>query len=241
MSGRIFLRGDSHGNFDFLPYFCDKYKTDVDDVLIILGDAGILYYGENKKREQVLKDYLTVLPITLVCVRGNHEDRPANRSNMEICTISNKYYCGTFYYEPGYENILYTLDGGEYMFGDKLCLAVGGAYSVDKWHRLMMGYKWFEDEELTDEEMKTILFNTHGKQYDHILTHTCPYEWEPTDLFIEGIDQNTVSKRMEKFLSELTTNFEWDKWMFGHFHADRMDVCGDGKVSMLFEQEVQIV
>ena len=98
MAGRVWVRGDTHSNFDFLPYFCDKHKTDVDDILIILGDAGILYYGENEKREQALKDYLTVLPITLVCVRGNHEDRSTNRSNMETCTIVNKYYCGTFDY-----------------------------------------------------------------------------------------------------------------------------------------------
>lgn len=241
MAGRVWARGDTHADFDFLPYFCDKYNTDVDDILIILGDAGILYYGENEKREQNLKDYLTVLPITLVCVRGNHEDRSTNRSNMETCTIVNKYYCGTFDYEPGYENILYTHDGYDYMFGDKLCLVVGGAYSVDKWLRIQMGYKWFVDEELTDKEMEEIKFNTKDKKYDYVFTHTCPYEWEPTDLFLSFIDQNTVSERMEKFLSELTTNFEWDKWMFGHFHADRMDVCGDGKVSMLYNQEVQIV
>ena len=160
---------------------------------------------------------------------------------METCTTVNKYYCGTFDYEPGYENILYTRDGYDYMFGDKLCLVVGGAYSVDKWYRIQMGYKWFVDEELTDKEMEEIKFNTKDKKYDYVFTHTCPYEWEPVDLFLPSIDQNTVSKRMERFLSELTTNFEWDKWMFGRFHADRPDVCGDGKVSMLFNQEVQIV
>ena len=114
MAGRIWVRGDTHGNFDFLPYFCDKYKTDVDDVLIILGDAGILYYGENKKREQILKDHITVLPITLVCVRGNHEDRSTNRQNMETCTVCNKYYCGTsimsldmkIFYMPGTDMII---------------------------------------------------------------------------------------------------------------------------------------
>ena len=241
MAGRVFVRGDTHANFDFLPYFCDKYKTDTDDILIILGDAGILYYGETAEREQILKDYITVLPITLVCIRGNHEDRPTNRKNMEMCTTVNKYYSGTFYYEPGYENILYTMDGGEYMFGDQLCLAVGGAYSVDKWYRLSMGYKWFDDEELTPEEKCEIMFNSMNKKYEHVFTHTCPFEWMPTDLFLSCIDQNTVSNDMERFLTQLSNNFDWDNWWFGHFHADRMDICGDGKVHMLYNQEIQIV
>ncbi len=241
MAGRVWVRGDTHGNFDFLPYFCEEHKTDVDDILIILGDAGILYYGEKKKREQVLKDYITVLPITIVCVRGNHEDRPKNRSNMETCTTVNRYYSGTFYYEPGYENILYAQDGGEYMFGDQLCLVVGGAYSVDKWHRLMMGYKWFEDEELTPEEKYEIMFNTANKQYEHVFTHTCPFEWMPTDLFLSGIDQTSISNDMERFLTQLSNNFNWGHWWFGHFHADRDNVCGDGKATMLFNKAVQIV
>ena len=37
---RIFIRGDTHGNFDFLEKFCYDNKTDLQDYLIILGDAG---------------------------------------------------------------------------------------------------------------------------------------------------------------------------------------------------------
>ena len=51
MAGRLFARGDAHSNFDFLPYFCEEYQTDYNDILRILGDAGILYYGENNPRE----------------------------------------------------------------------------------------------------------------------------------------------------------------------------------------------
>ena len=51
MAGRLFVRGDTHANFNFLPYFCEEDQTEYDDILIILGDAGILYYGENNPRE----------------------------------------------------------------------------------------------------------------------------------------------------------------------------------------------
>ena len=90
MAGRLFVRGDTHGNFDFLPYFCEENHTDYQDILVILGDAGLLYYGENKAKEKYLKMHVSQQPITIVCVRGNHEDRPKNRSKMEKVTICQK-------------------------------------------------------------------------------------------------------------------------------------------------------
>ena len=241
MAGRLFVRGDTHGNFDFLPYFCDEHQTDKKDILIILGDAGILYYGATKAKERYLKEYISKHPITIVCVRGNHEERPKNRENMFDCTICNEIMDGTFTYESGYPDILYAWDGRDYWFCGKQCLVVGGAYSVDKWYRLMCGYKWFADEELTDQEMDIILQETSEHKYDHVFTHTCPFEWMPVDLFLSCVDQDTVSNRMERFLTELQYNFDWDHWWFGHFHADRMDVRGDGKVHMLFNQVEEIV
>lgn len=241
MAGRLFVRGDTHGNFDFLPYFCEENHTDYQDILVILGDAGLLYYGENKAKEKYLKMHVSQQPITIICVRGNHEDRPKNRSKMEVVTICQKEMVGTFCYEPEYNSILYAIDGKSYILQDKSCFVVGGAYSVDKWYRLQNGWQWFCDEELTDKEMTEVLINCHGNTYDHIFSHTCPYEWEPTDLFLPMIDQNTVSKKMEHFLTKVANNCRWNEWWFGHFHADRMDVCGDGKVHMLFNQVEEIV
>lgn len=241
MAGRLFVRGDTHANFDFLPYFCEENQTDYNDILIILGDVGILYYNSSDNRERNLKKYIEKQPITIVCIRGNHEDRPSNRDNMYKCVINNEIMAGTFFYETDYPHILYTIDGNSYEFMGQKCLAVGGAYSVDKWYRLQMGWKWFIDEELTDDEMETILNSVKNSKYDHVFTHTCPEPWEPTDLFFSSIDQNTVSKRMEKFLYKLSNNIEWGHWWFGHFHADREDICGDGKVSMLFNKVVQLI
>ena len=38
-------------------------------------------------------------------------------------------------------------------------LVLGGAYSVDKFYRLSMGYKWFSDEQMTIEERENFLNN----------------------------------------------------------------------------------
>jgi len=41
----IYLTGDPHGNFGRIEEFCVRFKTTRDDIMIILGDAGINYYG----------------------------------------------------------------------------------------------------------------------------------------------------------------------------------------------------
>ena len=55
---RLFITGDRHGRFDDLEYFCQENGTTEGDALVILGDAGILYYGENRAREKNLKAWL---------------------------------------------------------------------------------------------------------------------------------------------------------------------------------------
>ena len=44
----VLITGDLHGDFRRVQTFCSKYQTTVDDILIILGDAGINYYRDYK-------------------------------------------------------------------------------------------------------------------------------------------------------------------------------------------------
>lgn len=41
----FYITGDTHRDFERIILFCLENKTTRDDVLIILGDAGINYYG----------------------------------------------------------------------------------------------------------------------------------------------------------------------------------------------------
>lgn len=78
----IYITGDKHGDYRSVFDFCNKHMTTIDDIMIILGDAGINYYLN--ERDNVLKDSLLNLPITLFCVHGNHEERPENIKNYTI-------------------------------------------------------------------------------------------------------------------------------------------------------------
>ena len=70
----IYITGDTHRDFKRTAAFCDTVESTTDDVLIILGDAGINYFGGAKDRW--FKYQLAQLPITLFCIHGNHEQRP---------------------------------------------------------------------------------------------------------------------------------------------------------------------
>lgn len=245
---RVWITGDTHGNFSWLPDWCKKHDTTRQDALIILGDAGIMYYGQKKAREIMLKEFIAKQPITLLCVRGNHEARPANYTStcFEIWGDDPVVEDG-WYFEFEYPNIKYLADGTIFDLNGKRCLAIGGAYSIDKEYRLLMGWRWFADEELTDEEMCNILDKIDHQSFDYVFTHTCPEAWQPTDLFINSIDQSKISKRMEQFLTTVSEIINFKHWYFGHFHAHRLNMDiqktheGQGDVSMLFDHTERLL
>ena len=70
--------------------------------------------------------------------------------------------------------------------------------------------------------MKEISEKVEGLHFDFVLSHTCPYSWMPTDLFLNCVDQSTVDNSMEKWMEELKDTFDWEVWLFGHFHDDRL-------------------
>lgn len=215
--GRVFIKGDCHSNFVFLPGFCKEKNTTKEDILILLGDVGLNYFLDS--REQKLKRKISSLPITLLCVHGNHEERPSNILNYKIKYFE-EYGCYCWY-EEKYPNILFPKNGTATIKGKK-CLFIGGAYSVDKYYRLNKGYQWFESEQLTEEEKNEILSQLkENNSFDYIFTHTAPLKYEPTYLFLDFIDQSKVDKSMEIFLQEVLEKVKYKKWYFAHYHDDK--------------------
>lgn len=193
--------------------------------LIILGDAGFNFYlnkSDYKNKKQV-----NDMGYIVYCLRGNHEERPENISGMTIMIDHDIH--GEVYVESMFSNIRYLMDGNVYDFGIFTTLCIGGAYSVDKWYRLRGRPEdtdswtgWFKDEQLTKKEMDEIGAWVEGKRYDFVLTHTCPISWEPRDLFLSGLDQSKVDKSMELWLEDIKSKVDWEVWLCGHYHDDRL-------------------
>ena len=64
----IYITGDMHREF----YRLHDIEKNKDNMLIILGDAGINYYLD--ERDKLLKEQLNSYNIKLFCVQGNHEE-----------------------------------------------------------------------------------------------------------------------------------------------------------------------
>lgn len=225
MINQWFATGDTHG--DFSRFYKLNSCVPDDEVwgVIILGDASINYWlskRDDKLKYQVCHKYPN---LRFYCVRGNHEARPEDVKDME--TWFDEDVQGDVFVEPKYPNIKYLKDGHDYEFGDYYTIVIGGAYSVDKYYRLERaaagGYAgWFENEQLTEKEKDLISWKV--KQYgpfDLVLSHTCPWSWEPRDLFLSCIDQSKVDDSMEIWMDQLKETFDWKVWLCGHFHDDR--------------------
>lgn len=223
MITKVLLTGDCHGRVtDRLAYIKDampEYNPS-ETAIIILGDVGFNYYMS--KHDWKTKQRAAEFGYTIYCLRGNHEDRAENMK-YPIYTIDN-FVNGMVLYEEEFPNIRYFMDCvAEYEIMGKKILCIPGAYSVDKWYRLENDWQWFAEEQLTVGEMRAAEEQFSGKYYDFVFSHTCPISWEPDDLFLSMIDQSTVDKTMEVWMDKFKEKFLWKHWLFGHYHADRIE------------------
>ena len=141
----IYVTGDTHGKFQRITDFGEQEKTSREDIMIILGDAGINYSGWVLDREK--KELLKTLPITWFCIHGNHEQRPDTIDSY----AEKRWHGGIVYWEEDYPNLLFAKDGEIFDLDGKQTIVIGGAYSIDKMIRVIYGYGWWADEQPSDE------------------------------------------------------------------------------------------
>lgn len=210
----VIVTGDTHGDFERVEAYCQEYGTTPDDVMVILGDAGINYWLD--ERDEALKAQLARLPITFFCVHGNHEERPCELPGYETM----EWRGGLVWYEPDYPNILFAEDGEVYDFGGRKVLAVGGAYSIDKYYRIANRLPWFPTEQ-PDEHVKAKIeaaLETLGWKVDFVFSHTVPYGAMPRHALLPTIDQSTVDNSTERWLQTIESRLTYERWYAGHFH-----------------------
>lgn len=217
---RFIIHGDFHGYFENLYALQELHNPET--AIICLGDTGINYFLNDIDESK--KEKLNSLGCYLYLVRGNHEMRPEHLKNIQDLNDNN--VNGIVMYEPQFPNIRYFKDGGEYIINGKKTLVIGGAYSVDKWYRLANDYTWFEDEQLTTLERHIISAHTKGKTYNVLLSHTCPFRFQPTFLFLGTVNQDNIDNSMELWLDRIWNNANIKEIYFGHYHGDYE--LGDG-------------
>ena len=210
-----YITGDTHGFFHRYYEFTARMQPAPDDVMIVLGDAALNYYGA--ERDASRKYFVNSFPFATFCIHGNHEMRPWDVPGMK----TRDYRGGMVWYEEQYPKIFYAKDGEVYDFDGFKCIVIGGAYSVDKYIRLARGYQWFANEQPSQEIREDVerKLDSLGRKVDIILSHTCPFKYEPIEVFLTGIDQTQVDSSTEEWLDTIEESVDYKKWYCGHFHT----------------------
>jgi 3-oxoacid CoA-transferase subunit A len=228
----IYLTGDTHRDFWRVRDFCERFNTTKEDILIILGDAGINYLGDS--HDYLLKKTLSKIPVTLFCIHGNHEMRPEKCEGYK----ETGWYGGTVYTQPKYPSIIFAKDGEIYELNGKRCIAIGGAYSVDKYLRLDRGWSWWNDEQPSAEIKQQVeqKLTTVNWKVDAVLSHTCPMKYIPREAFLKGIDNSTVDNSTEQWLDTVDDILTYNNWYCGHYHISK----SIDKIRFMFDDFVSL-
>ena len=223
----IYITGDTHGNFTRVRNLCRVFETKKEDILIILGDAGINYYGAD--RDKKVKKMLENLPITIFSIHGNHEMRPETIPTYKEV----EWHGGIVYQEEKYPHLLFAKDGEIYDFEGIKTIVIGGAYSVDKEYRLQNGWGWWADEQPSEEIKARVekALADNGNRIDVVLSHTTPFKYEPVEMFLSYVNQSKVDKSTEIWLDKIEDTIDYKKWYCGHYHTNK----SIDKVKIMFE------
>lgn len=137
----VLLTGDRHGIFNDLGKFNDRVHLTKNDTIILLGDVGLNtgHIGRDLQNKQ----YLATFPCRFFCVHGNHEQRPTVDMDYEKVTR----YGAKAMVHSNYPNQIFGIDGEVYtmesIHGPSKVICIGGAYSVDKYHRILSKVEGF--------------------------------------------------------------------------------------------------
>jgi len=213
---RIFLTGDTHADFGKLWRLHKQYNTTKDDIIIILGDSGLNYMSGGVAR--ITKENLSRLPLTVVCIHGNHEQRPEC-----IPTYNEIKWCeGVAMIEDKYPSLVFLKDGETYYINGKSFFVMGGAYSPDKEYRLAHNYPWYENEQPSENLKASVKakLSQEKKNVDFVLTHTCPYSCIPFDSLQSNTGYEKIDYSTEFWLDEIKAMISYHCWYCGHYHID---------------------
>lgn len=202
--------GDIHGEFSELVWrISEKYKIK-DTTLILAGDCGI---GFDNSLEDIyrrkLKNRLESNGVTLLCVRGNH-DNPKYFQDENLVDLP----------------YLKTLSDYTHLtWGERKILVIGGGVSVDKEWRIGENKKtgrqcWWEDERII--KSPELLSGNE----DIIITHMAPLCIGKPMIRDEYVSHEiwAAEKSDREYLSAVLKETRPNLWIFGHYHES---ISGD--------------
>lgn len=218
---RIFITGDIHGSIDIHKFtkqnFPEGQDLTKDDYVIICGDFGLVWNGEDKRSGNYWLKWLDEQPWTTLFVDGNHEDFDLlNRYPVEKWNGGNIHKI-----RP---SIYHLMRGEIFNIHGYTFFAFGGAFSHDRKYR-QEGISWWQDELPTHDEVNNALNHLveHQNKVDIILTHDAPIDVQNL-LGMNHVDMSPYDCQYENicaFLQHIKNIVEYKAWFMGHYHVNQ--------------------
>ena len=240
----IYITGDTHADFSRFntKNFPEQKKMTKDDIVIVLGDFGGIWYDCSK--EKYWLDWLNDKPFTLVFVDGNHEN--FDRLYNEFPIID--FHDGKAHKVR--DNIYHLMRGYIFDFESKKFFAMGGASSHDiddgilnpsnftdenefkntykQWVNQGRMFRvnhssWWKEELPNQEEMQLGIETLKENNYkvDYVISHCLPQEI--ASVVSKGFYK--PDSLMMYFNKLLRNGLQFKHWYCGHYHND-IDVFG---------------
>ena len=104
---------------------------------------------------------------------------------------------------------------------------------------MLKNLQWWDNEQPTDELKEDIEWTLEKLcrwNIDGVLSHTCPFKYEPVEMFLGGIDQSKVDDSTERWLDTIEDRLNYKRWWCGHWHTNKVI----DKMHFLFNDIVEL-
>jgi len=233
--GRVFVTGDIHGNPRRLSLknWEESRKLTKEDVIIVLGDFGLIWSEYRSKEEDYWLEWLDDRPFTTCFIDGNHENF------VILNNLPQKLKFGGSVGIAGH-SIFHLQRGQIYRINNLKLLTIGGAHSHDRQYRTW-GKSMWKEEEITDSDItqaKSTL-EANGFSADYILSHCAPVS-KARGCMPKELSHIWTPDASEERLQEIFDHhIFYTKWYCAHYHTDHGPTY-DGKFECINEQIVEL-
>jgi len=229
---KVFATGDIHGDMQINRLGSSGFPQGKDltkeDIVIILGDFGLLWEYTVSGTEKYWLDWLEAKPWTTVFIDGNHE----NFVRLYELPTEERFGADVGIIRP---SIYHLRRGRIYTIGGQTFFAFGGALSIDK-DRRIQGISWWSEEIPSRKEFHDAADLLDKQEYvDFILTHAAPLSiLIKLGIYINHIKYRDPTTQMLDCFEKTT---RYGLWLCGHYHVDQKIE----RVHLLYEDIVQIM
>lgn len=206
----IYVTGDTHGDIiRFIENNMEDRDWTENDYLMVCGDFGFVFLDNDEEEKKL--DLLESKPYTICFCDGNHE----NFSKLN--SYPKEEWCGGYVHKVR-KNIIHLMRGQVFSIDGKKIFTMGGAYSIDRYMRIL-GESYWEEELPSNDEYKEAVSNLEKNNYsvDLIITHTAPQK----AIHLLGKYPDGHDMELTGFLEWVSRETEYKHWYFGHWHLDR--------------------